>query len=680
MNPNIRRLIVVGAAVIAGVALLAVALPQLWYPLWFDQGALAACADALRRGGALFRDCWEVRGPAAVLAYAIPMLASPSPVAIHAFDLLWQALTAFMLALLARRLFGTRAAIVAAVLYWLMYASVNYWATAQAESFANLFFVLALYTGWRAVGGKSDWRLEIGRGARKSEDGGQKAEGRSQRSEIRDQRSEDRDKTQEVRGKTQEGEGQTAWYAHREGQSETDVKDDDEDDVVDDEGSILESPISNLQSRFSNRQSRFIWLAISGACAGVLFWFKYPFVLIGLVPLGLILARSMMRRRQASTGEVSDAQFPISTLRVQSLLPFLLGGLAVVLIGLACFAISGALPSLQAQITYDVTTFNNVPLSERVVWLRTTYWEEIVAFIGNGNTPTAGFKDTVAQLSILGRGYPFVFALLAIGLIAGLWRRSTRAATLYMLGYFVAVIAISLWQGHFYRYHFLIALPAMALIAAAGMRLEIRDSRLEAKREDSNGERLDAKRGDSRLLRTLSPISNLQSLLSNLLLAAAIIGLAAAMLPWMRDAYVNVVIQQKSAASLYQESKLADYSLLAGELIQRTAPRDRIVIFSDVPAVYVLANRPNGTRFPYLRWAKEAGSDAIRQEYAQEFLDDLTRSRARFFVLTQKDFPWAGADFIELWKSMPAIHDYVESNYHYVGGNGPFLIFQRNSS
>ncbi|MCL4507296.1 MAG: hypothetical protein M1434_09560 [Chloroflexi bacterium] len=672
MNPNIRRLVVIGLAVIAGVALLAVALPQLWYPLWFDQGALAACADVLRRGGALYRDCWEVRGPAAVLAYAIPMLVSPSPVAIHAFDLVWQALTALLLALLARKLFGTRAGIAAAVLYWLMYASINYWATAQAESFANLFFVLALYAGWMAVGENGERRLEI----------------RDWKSEDRSQRSEVRDQKQEVRGKRQEVEGQTLWYAHRVDQDDTDVNDNDDDDeddevgdVVVDEDSILESPIPNLQSPISTLrvQSQFIWLAISGACVGVLFWFKYPFALIGLVPLGLLLARTMLRRRMPPA-----AQSPISTLRAQSLLPFLLGGLAVLGLGLACFAVSGALPSLQAQITYDITTFNNVPLSERLVWLRTTYWEEIVAFVGSGNTPTAGFKDTVAQLSILGRGYPFVFALLAIGLVAGLWRRNTRAAALYGLGYFVAAIAISLWQGHFYRYHFLIALPAIALIAAGAigeMRLEIRDLRLNATR------------GDSRLLRTQSPISNLQSLISNLqslisnlqslisnlLLAAAAVGLAAAMLPWVRDAYVNVVIQQKPAASLYQESRLADYSLLAAELVQRTAPRDRIVIFSDVPAVYVLAQRPNGTRFPYMRWAQEAGSDAIRDEYAQEFLDDLTRSRARFFVLTQTDYPWAGADFIGLWKSMPAIHDYVEKNYHYVGENGPFLIFQRSA-
>ena len=49
--------------IVAGVALLILGLPQLLYPLWFDQGAFAACAQTVLRGGVLFRDCWEVRGP-----------------------------------------------------------------------------------------------------------------------------------------------------------------------------------------------------------------------------------------------------------------------------------------------------------------------------------------------------------------------------------------------------------------------------------------------------------------------------------------------------------------------------------------------------------------------------------------------------------------------------------------
>ena len=53
-----------------------IALPLIWTPLWFDQGAFGACADVLRRGGLFFRDCWDVRGPLTPILYAIPTLVS----------------------------------------------------------------------------------------------------------------------------------------------------------------------------------------------------------------------------------------------------------------------------------------------------------------------------------------------------------------------------------------------------------------------------------------------------------------------------------------------------------------------------------------------------------------------------------------------------------------------------
>src|SRR4029453_1393681 len=107
--------------VVGLLALIALAAPQLWYPLWFDQGAFAACADVLQQGGAIFSDCWDVRGPAAALDYALPALISPAPLAVHVFDLLCQAATAVLLGRLAFKLFGRRAGIIAGVLYCVLY-------------------------------------------------------------------------------------------------------------------------------------------------------------------------------------------------------------------------------------------------------------------------------------------------------------------------------------------------------------------------------------------------------------------------------------------------------------------------------------------------------------------------------------------------------------------------------
>lgn len=128
------------------VAVLAlVALPQLWYPFGFDQMVYAACGDVIRLGGVPIRDCFETKQMGVMVMYAIAMSFSPSAWAVHAFTLLWQAITSLVIARIARDVFGPRAAWVAATLYWLMYAGINYWSMDQAETFCNLFLALAFW-------------------------------------------------------------------------------------------------------------------------------------------------------------------------------------------------------------------------------------------------------------------------------------------------------------------------------------------------------------------------------------------------------------------------------------------------------------------------------------------------------------------------------------------------------
>ena len=124
------------------------AAPQLWYPLGFDQGVYAACGDVIRRGGIPIQDCFETKQPGVMAMYAIPMLVSLAPMTIHAFTLLWTALTAVVIGLVARRLFHPSAAWPAGVLYWLAYAGINYWSMDQAETFSNLFLVVAFLGVW----------------------------------------------------------------------------------------------------------------------------------------------------------------------------------------------------------------------------------------------------------------------------------------------------------------------------------------------------------------------------------------------------------------------------------------------------------------------------------------------------------------------------------------------------
>jgi len=147
---------------LAALGLLSVGLPQIWYPLWFDQGAFAACGDVLRSGGIFLRDCWDVRGPLTPALYALALALGGTPVAIFTFTLAWQAASAGLLGLLAWRTFGSAlAGWVAGALLWLTMATLNYWSVGQAEGFANLGFIAATACAWEAArpraGRRSGW-------------------------------------------------------------------------------------------------------------------------------------------------------------------------------------------------------------------------------------------------------------------------------------------------------------------------------------------------------------------------------------------------------------------------------------------------------------------------------------------------------------------------------------------
>lgn len=523
------------AIVIAALLLALAALPQLVYPLWFDQGAFAACGASLRAGGVFLRDCWEARGPLTPLLYAIPMAISAAPVAIRVFDIAWQTATAFALGGLARDLFGRTAGSVAALLYGLMYASLNYWATAQAEGFANLLFIAAVWLAWRATGGA--------------------------------------------------GEGKTASLPPA--------------------------------------------LALSGLAAGLLFWSKYPFALIALVLAAWVWGRAGWRALPRFSAGVA-------------------GGVGL---GLAYFALSGALSALSQHLTYAIATFHNVPLAQRLDWLTGIFWVEVKAFVAMGNTPTAGYKATVAPMDdVLGRGYPFIMGLALLGAVWALASKPTRRAGALALAYWAVTVALQIWQGHSYRYHFVITLPPFALLAAAATRG--RDAGLPVSR------------------RWLAVAPALAALL-------AMIGMGAAIYPWARDAFVNLVVEGKPMAQIYRESRQADYAVLADFLRAKSTPAESSFIFGDVPAVYAMAGRPMGARFPYLRWAKEGGDPAVVAAYTGQLLDDLQARKPRFFVLPKIGIPSDDFDFTQIWKAMPPVHDYVESAYAFVGEVGPFVVFER---
>jgi hypothetical protein len=130
----------------SAAALLAAAilLPELRYPLARDQGVFACVGETLLRGGAPYRDAWDIKPPAIYWTYALILSAlGRSALAIHAADLATASAVAAGLYLLARRAAGLPGGLMAAGWYAALYLRGGFWSLGQAESFANLPLVLA---------------------------------------------------------------------------------------------------------------------------------------------------------------------------------------------------------------------------------------------------------------------------------------------------------------------------------------------------------------------------------------------------------------------------------------------------------------------------------------------------------------------------------------------------------
>ena len=544
-----RRFFIASLSVIGLLALAILAAPQLFYPLGFDQAVYAACAYAIKNGGVPIKDCFETKQMGIMVMYALPMRFTLSPVAIHAFTLVWTAITSVVIGLIGTHLFDKRPGILAGALYWLIYAGINYWSMDQAETFANIFLVLAFWLLWRSVETR-DRQLAIGN-----------------------------------------------WPNSQ-------------------------SPIANL--------------FLAGVCIGITVWFKYVFGLIGIV-LGVCMLLHIVVRRPSSV--------------VKMLVPYSItyaaGVLLPLALGLGYYALqTGGLASLAQQLSFLRANF---PLAEPKPPPEMA--QLLLRYLNNGADLTADFKATVPQLVILGGGFPLIFGLALIGLLHFIRTRAMLLVTL--LAYFAVGVIIVAWQGNYIQYHFTIIVPPLVLAAASSIAMTRRQGDKET---------------FPRHLVTLSPY---------LLVPLALILLTLRLLPWLQDAYTNVIVQRKTPMQLYSESAQSPLLPAADYIQKHTPPGESIAIFGDAPWLYVLADRPNATRFSFVNvWVKKQGS-ANYQLMVQQYLDGLQKNKPAYVILTHENYPWQNNDYLPDYKKAKAIYDYVEANYAYEAEVGPFLMFKR---
>jgi hypothetical protein len=128
----------------------ALLLPSLLYPFGRDQAVFAYVGSVMARGGLPYRDAWDLKPPGIYLAYAFLATLSPNHGAglmylLRGVDVAIVAGVGILLAAIARRCGHPEAAIPAAGWYACLYLQGGYWGLAQAEGWANLWVLGAIW-------------------------------------------------------------------------------------------------------------------------------------------------------------------------------------------------------------------------------------------------------------------------------------------------------------------------------------------------------------------------------------------------------------------------------------------------------------------------------------------------------------------------------------------------------
>jgi hypothetical protein len=128
-----------------------------------DQGIYATVAESVLRGGMPYRDAWDFKPPGIFAIYAlVRAIFGPAEASIRVFEVLGLASVAAAFVLMSMRFFGDwRVGVIGAALGVLVHAELEFWHTAQPESFGGML------TAWALVLATFEPKSDDPRGRRK---------------------------------------------------------------------------------------------------------------------------------------------------------------------------------------------------------------------------------------------------------------------------------------------------------------------------------------------------------------------------------------------------------------------------------------------------------------------------------------------------------------------------------
>ncbi len=139
----------------------------LLYSFGRDQGIYAVVADTMLQGGMPYRDAWDFKPPGIFLTYAFAQgLFGKSMLAIRLLEVTGLVATVFGLQRLAQVFFERpRAGLVAGALASLVHAGLEFWHTAQPETFGGYLTIAALVVLTLTPSDRRRWLIALGVGA-----------------------------------------------------------------------------------------------------------------------------------------------------------------------------------------------------------------------------------------------------------------------------------------------------------------------------------------------------------------------------------------------------------------------------------------------------------------------------------------------------------------------------------
>jgi Dolichyl-phosphate-mannose-protein mannosyltransferase len=154
-------------AVVCWGVIAAASLNILLFSFGRDQGIYAVVADAMLKGGMPYRDAWDFKPPGIFLLYALAQgVFGKSMLSIRLLEVIGLIATVFGLQRLATVFFERpKAGLVAGAVAALVHAELEFWHTAQPETFGGFLTVAALVLTTLDVPRAKRWLVPLGVGA-----------------------------------------------------------------------------------------------------------------------------------------------------------------------------------------------------------------------------------------------------------------------------------------------------------------------------------------------------------------------------------------------------------------------------------------------------------------------------------------------------------------------------------